>query len=360
MEQYKQQIARVWQETLTAEEKKQLLTSFLQHEVDWKITLEKEYWQDLQAGTQYWSQERAEQVLAQLHGQILADARMQETPRKGRVLRIGSIVKWTAAAAAVVVLFLGYYGYRQPAPPTAVAKTAAPAGSTLRTQTNTGQADRAIQLADGSLVTLSPNSSIRYYEPFVGTRRDISLSGQATFTVAHDTSRPFTVYAGDVATTALGTQFIVNTLVKDRVQVKLLEGKVVVRPASQAFAMKDVLLRPGEEFNMDRVLHQFTVTRFREEPVSGAVLAQEKEKPKEKNVLPVLEFTQEPLTLVLAAIGKRYNVQFTYQEDEISNEQVTGKFLASDSLSTVLSILSTVNRLTFTRHDSTIAVIKTQ
>ncbi|WP_315823715.1 DUF4974 domain-containing protein [Paraflavitalea speifideaquila] len=73
---------------------------------------------------------------------------------------------------------------------------------------------------------------------------------------------------------------------------------------------------------------------------------------------PALEFTQELLIDVLSAIGKRYKVQFTYQQAELNNEEVTGKFLATDSLQGVLSILGTVNGLSFKTQNGVIVVSK--
>jgi len=62
-----------------------------------------------------------------------------------------------------------------------------------------------IQLPDGSSVKLYDHSSLQYTDSFGATQRDSRLEGQAVFTVARDGKRPFTVVAGSLATTALGT-----------------------------------------------------------------------------------------------------------------------------------------------------------
>ncbi len=85
---------------------------------------------------------------------------------------------------------------------------------------------RSIALADGSMVTLAPASYIAVR--FSAGVRDIELrDGEATFDVAHDSSRPFRVHAGDNIVQAVGTRFTVNRLPSGTL-VAVSEGKVKV------------------------------------------------------------------------------------------------------------------------------------
>jgi transmembrane sensor len=81
-------------------------------------------------------------------------------------------------------------------------------------------------LNDGSLIELNTDSEVRV-QLTEGQRSIYLLRGQAVFSVAHDESRPFVVFAGDRRVTALGTLFEVR-LDNDMTQVTLLEGKVKV------------------------------------------------------------------------------------------------------------------------------------
>ncbi|MGE4430829.1 MAG: FecR domain-containing protein [Sphingobium sp.] len=80
----------------------------------------------------------------------------------------------------------------------------------LRADAMTGTGEqRRVKLADGSLVQLNTGSAIRI--DYGDKQRVIRLlKGEAAFTVTADRTRPFTVEAGDGATTALGTRFIVR------------------------------------------------------------------------------------------------------------------------------------------------------
>lgn len=74
--------------------------------------------------------------------------------------------------------------------------------------TGTGEV-RRIELADGSIVTLGPDSAFKHV--FTAAYRHIELlQGMAFFEVAPDAARPFRVMAAGLRATALGTAFDVS------------------------------------------------------------------------------------------------------------------------------------------------------
>ncbi|HWB50378.1 MAG TPA: FecR domain-containing protein [Stellaceae bacterium] len=91
----------------------------------------------------------------------------------------------------------------------------------------TGTAEeRTVQLADGSTVRLAPESAIDV--AYGATDRHVRLlKGEAFFEVAHDAARPFTVEAGGVETTDLGTAFDVR-LEADETDIAVRQGLVRV------------------------------------------------------------------------------------------------------------------------------------
>ena len=114
--------------------------------------------------------------------------------------------------------------------------------------TATGE-QRALPLMDGSIVQLNTDSAIAIdYQP---NRRVIRLlKGEAAFSVAADSARPFTVEAGDGTATALGTRFIVRrlgaatdvTVTEHRVKVAWLFGGMVVGEGQAARYQADKLV----------------------------------------------------------------------------------------------------------------------
>lgn len=85
---------------------------------------------------------------------------------------------------------------------------------------------RSVALVDGSVISLNARSRVRV--EFSSGAREVYLDdGQALFSVAHDSTRPFRVHAGRSVVQAIGTKFDVHR-VADRVDVAVLEGRVQV------------------------------------------------------------------------------------------------------------------------------------
>lgn len=83
-----------------------------------------------------------------------------------------------------------------------------------------------IHLADGSEVILAPRSALAIHIN-ARERRISLLRGEAYFVVHHDADRPFTVTAGSVTTTDIGTAFDTRTA-GDETSVAVREGAVHV------------------------------------------------------------------------------------------------------------------------------------
>lgn len=99
---------------------------------------------------------------------------------------------------------------------------------------------RDVALPDGSKVTLGGKSQIEI--DFSGDRRDVVLvSGEAFFDVAHDTSRPFFVAAGNTRVRVVGTRFDVRKGPTDT-SVSVVQGVVAV---SEQVASADEPLARG-------------------------------------------------------------------------------------------------------------------
>lgn len=86
---------------------------------------------------------------------------------------------------------------------------------------------RLVGLADGSQVELAPGSALDV--AFSGSRRGVRLlAGEAFFTVAKDTGRPFVVEAGTGRVEVLGTAFDVKIRDEGGVAVVVTENTVAV------------------------------------------------------------------------------------------------------------------------------------
>lgn len=105
-----------------------------------------------------------------------------------------------------------------------------------------------IVLSDGSNVHLNSGSSIKYPINFIeGQKRQVFLTGEAFFDVAHDKEHAFVVNAQDLDIQVYGTKFNVSNYPEDRdTEVVLVEGSVGLRESNLENADKaEVYLKPG-------------------------------------------------------------------------------------------------------------------
>jgi transmembrane sensor len=103
-------------------------------------------------------------------------------------------------------------------------------------------------LADGTTVTLGPQSVLRYAFDFGKKERKVFLSGEAQFDVSRETAYPFKVQENDMIATVLGTVFSVKAPSGDSVLVvELIKGKLKVENiTSSGLPLTTIILNPDE------------------------------------------------------------------------------------------------------------------
>lgn len=90
------------------------------------------------------------------------------------------------------------------------------------------QETRTLELADGSRAVLAPESAVAL--DFLDGHRHVRLlRGEALFTVRHDAARPFSVLAGRLTVTDVGTVFDVRLGGGHEATVAVREGRVSVQ-----------------------------------------------------------------------------------------------------------------------------------
>ncbi len=291
--------------------------------------------------------DKALSILQNIHSEL----GLQEQKPKRALVR--PLTRWITAAASVSILVVSavlWTGGHHPVN-SVVAATTPPSPNLVRLA-NGSDSVMSLSLEDGSTVQLEKNSSLSYYQPFIRNRRDISLKGIAIFKVAKDKKRPFTVYAGGIATTALGTKFLVNATDDRKVVVRLLEGKVMISTAAgTSMTMKDVYLSPGQEFSFDKNSLQYAVNTIPDRAAGAPGPVHPADKPE-------LVFQKEPLGSVLEKVGRLYKVSLTFRKKDLDGLYFTGTFLKSDNLNIVLSTICNVNDLLVTKNGDAIIITR--
>ncbi len=186
--------------------------------------------------------------------------------------------------------------------------------------------------------------------PFTGAKRDVVLHGKATFTIAKDKTRPFTVQSDDLVTTVLGTEFSVdNDGEKDDIEVQLYEGSVVVRSVNNEY-----MLQPGERLTYNR---KKAIARINKWKADKNTRTQAQEEMITANDTPSMPndggtwymFNNQPLPEVLEQLKAMYNVKIQYSRKELANMYFIGRFQKTDSLDRMLERITMANSLKMTK-----------
>lgn len=107
-----------------------------------------------------------------------------------------------------------------------------------------------VQLPDGSRITLGAASTLRYADRIdTASKREVGLTGDAYFEVAHNAKRPFVVRTALGVARDLGTKFLVRAHDRDYVDIVVVEGLVSLKSAP---AKPDsLLLQPADLGRLD-------------------------------------------------------------------------------------------------------------
>jgi ferric-dicitrate binding protein FerR (iron transport regulator) len=154
-----------------------------------------------------------------------------------------------------------------------------------------------VQLSDGTVVNLNFGSRIKYPRNFSGDYREITLSGEGYFDVAHNPDKPFIVKTGKLNIKALGTKFNVLAYPNDDiVATTLVEGKVVLEKTILGDNNQLVgTIIPGQHVSYNLKSGKITSTKGKIEKYIGW---------KDGKLI----FDNEPITIVAERLSRMFNV----------------------------------------------------
>lgn len=330
------QIERYFNNECDAKERQAITDYFIRHPEQLAKYLTEQSWENFEP----------EQTMQQaLSKKILTAIRTNTyTARRRMIIRRN----WAAAAAAVLVAGMSTVWFTQfnsNKPATVVAATIPQqAADTIHYQRtfNTTNKTLSLVLEDSSRVQLAPNSELHYPVPFNKDKRNIVLKGEAVFDVAKDQARPFTVYAGQLATTALGTVFSISAFEGKNVRVHLLSGKVRVDADSTLMArgMKSAILLPGQQLRLD-AMHQMVISSKKEKMHKHPTPILSKQK--SPSASQQMVFHNETLENIFNSLTDHFKTNIIFKADQVAGMTFTGKF--DPEKETLLEFIQTISLL---------------
>lgn len=159
-------------------------------------------------------------------------ARIKADTNSSSSTPVRSLGIWRIAAAIAFLVVSAVVLYTTLSPSPAVIQVA-----------QTTDSIQTIELADKSVITLNKNSRLTYPSTFDGDLRQLKLSGEAFFDVAHNPSQAFVVDLGDEQVKVLGTSFNIRTQTNGSTQVYVASGKVEF---SNTTNNKNIILKKGD------------------------------------------------------------------------------------------------------------------
>jgi transmembrane sensor len=175
-------------------------------------------------------------------------------------------------------------------------------------------------LGDGSKITLNSESSISYPVAFTGDLREVRITGEVFFEVAHDASKPFIVSAGNMVLQDLGTSFNVNAYSdEDAVKATLVEGSILVKKG-----IHKKIIKPGQQAQV--LPDDIKVTEVDVDKITAWKQG-------------YFKFKEDKLSEAMKNIARWYNIDVVFEGDA-KNVEISGDINRGSNLSEVLKILS--------------------
>ena len=195
----------------------------------------------------------------------------------------------------------------------------------------------SIALGDGTQVLLSANSRLTYDKDFTDKKREVTLVGEARFSVAKDANRPFIVRTEQIQTQVLGTVFDVKAYPQTPPDVTLYEGKVEVSLNGKSPRK----MQPGE---------QATISKEGKLQLAQASAEQGKWTEGE------FAFDDKELKSVMQEIGSWYNISVVFHSRPLLDERIYFRMNRKASADEVLAVLNDMGIAKFELTDKKIVV----
>jgi len=183
-----------------------------------------------------------------------------------------------------------------------------------------------IRLADSTAVTLAPESHLTVSARFAEGEREISLEGEAIFSVRHDARHPFRVRTHGALVEDIGTRFDLRAYPGDSaVTVAVVEGSVTLgadradtNTTAARRASAAMVVRKGEVGTLDG---QGTVASEHSPSVTSYLGWADGR----------LSFVDRPLPEVLRTIARWYDLDVRVDDARLARRLVTADFVRQSS-----------------------------
>jgi transmembrane sensor len=218
---------------------------------------------------------------------------------------------------------------------------------------------KEIKLPDGTLVQLNSDSKLSYSTDMLDQdERNVSLTGEAFFKVAHDKKHPFIVKTNKIAIKVLGTEFNIKDYPGDREsETTLLKGSIELTVNGRS--EQKFILKPTEKF---------AVSKKSENPAddtSNSVLMIDNISPVkfgDKEYIQEISwienkfvFENESFEDLLPKLERWYNVRIVLNDPAIKSYRFTGIFI-NENITQALEAMQLIKPFNYKQKENEVKI----
>ncbi|WP_127127031.1 FecR family protein [Pseudoflavitalea rhizosphaerae] len=259
------------------------------------------------------------------------------TTRRTRIFAIPRKTWWIAAAILGVVssawlaLHFARSGRNETAPVTWKLVKAPEGKLTL------------LHFPDGSVISLTPASLLKYPGNFDSRKREVYLSGEAYFSIAKDSARPFLVHSGPVTTRVTGTSFSVKSdTTNGKYEIRLVEGSVSLLEKKGAGEQLLGNLLPNQAFYYNKAKHNWHIEPMTESEAAAIAAGG-------------FVFRNKPLQEIARQLELYYSVAVSFTDKRIRHFEFSGIF-EKPTLSKILQVIEAGGKVKISRKQDLIII----
>jgi ferric-dicitrate binding protein FerR (iron transport regulator) len=211
-----------------------------------------------------------------------------------------------------------------------------------------------ISLPDGTQVWLNADTRLTYSNDFMGEQREVFLTGEAFFDVAHNEKRPFIIHANRIDIKVLGTAFNVRNYPQDEfVETSLIRGKIEVN--FQDRPDEKITLHPNEKLTINNRGIAPALKKNHPSVEAAARVTIKTLTPliKDSSVAEIawmndeLVFTNDTMEQIALELERRYNIAIAFEDEAVKQYRYSAVF-GPERIDKILDVISLSKKFNYT------------
>lgn len=194
----------------------------------------------------------------------------------------------------------------------------------------------SLTLSDGTKVWINSESKLSYPVAFNGEKREVTLSGEAYFEVAHNKNHPFIVHCNGNRVEVTGTEFNTEAYEGGKTTTTLVSGGVVLTGNSGS-----VILTLG----MQGIISGNEISTL---SVNANQFSSWKDG--------LFEFDNITLGDIVMKLSRWYDVDFVFEDASLANFTFTATFPKNENLSFIVKLIERISSAQFSLTDGKVVV----